>query len=405
MTSIAKMQAFAPETVNDTAHAPCGAGTGVIDPANPTLPSSPPVVGGPAASNDDWDSTKIVQVYGPLQPPEVRRGLVDGFKLEFIESNHTRRIVRKLDRMMNYAGTGNSEGISNGTFLLSGPTGSGKTRLLKRWAAKYARETVVNDEVKGALTIPVLWVGIPPRATMKALLEHCLRALKAVQGRGTSGSEGALESRVEYFLKERQVKVIIFDELQHLVAGNTRRDTMVTPDNFKTLASNVCPVILAGTYPQADNLFNGCEQLRRRAVARMSLGKLRWNDPVERAGFCAMLAMVAQKVPLKDASMLKDPRVALRLHMVSDGVFGRAFDYIAGATEEALDTGATKLTWEVFEELFEGFKEDRDDWFNVFARKDDSQLAGFVPFNPDERKTKLHRKETGVHPKRMQGQG
>jgi len=403
MNAIAHRQAPAPDTHNGTADGSGGIlnQPDTVGPANAASPP-PPDVGRPEAANDDAsDSTKIVQVYGPVLPPEQRRQLIEALKLQYIESDHTRRIQRKLDRLMAYAGTGSSEGISNGTFLLSGPTGSGKTRLLKRWVAKFARESIVNDDEKGALTIPVLWVGIPPRATVKALLEHSLRALKAVGGRGTSGSEGALESRMEYFLKERQVKVIVFDELQHLVAGNTRRDMVVTPDNFKALASTICPIILAGTYPEADDLFNGCAQLKRRAVARMSLDQLSWNDPAERAGFCAMLQLLADKIPLADASMLKDPRVALRLHMMSDGLFGRAFDYVVGATEEALDVGATKLTWDIFAELFEGYKEKREDWFNVFMRKDDSQLAGFVASQPKGRSTKLHHKKMGVSPTRM----
>ncbi|MCW0234746.1 MAG: TniB family NTP-binding protein [Ferrovibrio sp.] len=329
--------------------------------------------------------------YGAAVPRDERIARIRQLRSVYIDSDWTNRIYDTLDQLMEHALSGAPEGISEQTLLVTGPPGGGKSRLLNRYANRH-----LPVRLPDRTTLPVLKVSIPAKATVKGLVEHCLRALGAIGGRGTSGNQSALESRMLYFMRERGVKLIIFDELQHL-AHNSGYQSAIPPDYFKAILNdNICPVVLAGSSPNAEELFNSCHELKRRAIAQLKLGRLDWNNQEHRDAFRAMLQQFEVHIPLHHKSSLSDVRTALRLYMISDGLFGKAVDFIINATQRALVSGAQYLHWEVLRDTLEGFREDRPDWFNVFDVQDDQALSGFVAQKDTSRVTRLHRKKAKI---------
>lgn len=158
--------------------------------------------------------------------------------------------------------------------LLSGPTGVGKSELLRvitRRMQTRAQVTTPGDR----LPLPVILVETPAPFTYREWYERVLRALdepfieeviyrevgispngkKATSGRGRASTKPLDEApelrwAVEKALAKRRVLAICFDEAQHLMANGETEDLKRCWDWLKSL-SNTTGVLflLAGPYP------------------------------------------------------------------------------------------------------------------------------------------------------------
>jgi Cdc6-like AAA superfamily ATPase len=96
-----------------------------------------------------------------------------------------------------------------------GPSGVGKSSLIANLARDYP-----ENRIDGRRYVPVLVVEVPPYTTVKLLPKCVLRALGFnVPSRMTAG---AMSELMEKQLRLAGTRVVIFDEISHLVEEGSR---------------------------------------------------------------------------------------------------------------------------------------------------------------------------------------
>lgn len=334
----------------------------------------------------DESSTDVGVV--PLSPEEVLKKL-DILEQVFIPHPEAKEVLEALEKLRRYGCPGSKLSRAARCLLLTGPSGTGKSTLLRRWENNFPLvETPEGDRQ------PVLYVELPSRCTTKALAENMLRALHLPEAMASKGTEVALMERVKHHLRHQGVEVVILDEVQHLIESRGQNGVYRAADFVKSLLNAaICPVVLAGT-PEATAIFEENEQLKRRAAGQHALKAFNWEVSEDRAIFGAILTAYEKQLPLPEASNLgTDKTLAFRIHYFATGRIGRAIDFLHAATINALEKGATCLNLEVLDATAAVFPETQEfNRVNPFGNVDLSTLKAQP--GPDElpsRKTRLRK--------------
>ncbi len=278
--------------------------------------------------------------------PEEIRGKLESLKRLYIPHPEVKRILEALERLRKFGNPDGGLPSPARCLLLTGPSGSGKSALLRRWMSNFpAQQTPLGDRQE------VLYVEVPARCTTKNLAENMLRALNLPDNIAGKGTEVTQMERVKHHLRHQEVKVVILDEVQHLIDSGSRNVIYRAADFVKSLLNAaICPVVLAGM-PEATAIFTENEQLKRRAFGQYALNAFNWEDSAERSIFRAVLAAYEEQLPFEAPSNLgRDKALAFRLHCFSGGKVGRAIDFLYAATINALETGASSLSMEILHE-------------------------------------------------------
>jgi Cdc6-like AAA superfamily ATPase len=166
------------------------------------------------------------------------------------------------------------EGVEPECVAIIGDTGTGKSTLLERLADKYPR--VEHAEFT---EVPVLYVKIPPRCTVKMLAGVLLKKLGSKFW--DRGDEVDRTHQLVTLLKACRVRLIILDEANHLADRGASKSHYFVGDWIKQLIDVAkVPVVLAGT-PTAAILWQTNEQLGDRFREVMTLEPLSMSRPEE----------------------------------------------------------------------------------------------------------------------------
>ncbi|MGN6529551.1 MAG: TniB family NTP-binding protein [Burkholderiaceae bacterium] len=234
---------------------------------------------------------------------------IQGPRLTWNTVNHS-SFKRCLDEIMrvhaSYTGP-YAEGVR-----IVGCTGLGKTEL-----AKAAKALLPDSGSRFGTRRRVLYVEVPPAPTRKAVLVAMLQALG--DRLPNWGTVNAMEMRVLALLKEAQVELLIFDEVQHFVLQGSKVAMSVAADTFKRLINLAeLPIVLMGA-PSSSALFTASSQLRSRVGPELRLDAFSWDDEVQRMHF---LSVIKAQFPLgfENDSFMFLPDVALRFWYATYGV-------------------------------------------------------------------------------------
>lgn len=216
--------------------------------------------------------------------------------------------------------------------LLSGPSQSGKSTILKPYVA--ARNT---PEALESGRIPVLFVDLKPAITTKGLAQNILDAM-ARHGFTTgslNGSESVLLSRVDRLLGAAGVELLVLDEFHHIQNIESRKTAWLVAETIKLfLIEGKCPVVLSGI-ETAKAPFLENRQLSQRAEPPIELHPLSLGSREDRALFAEFLKAYVARVEaisgLADLARLLDASTAACIHEVSGGVLGAACNLIKAA--------------------------------------------------------------------------
>ena len=157
--------------------------------------------------------------------------------LPFVVTGDVKRIFKLLDDLrVNYV----EEGDTN--CLITGESGSGKSELVKRYAAKYPRR-----ELEEYTHIPVLYVQLSSPQTPKAFTQQILAAIGDPQGGKAIKTKEAGFAEIKRYCRECGVELIILDEMQTVIQNRSPGVMASITDWFKDLMNHSkVPVAMVG---------------------------------------------------------------------------------------------------------------------------------------------------------------
>jgi type II secretory pathway predicted ATPase ExeA len=241
-------------------------------------------------------------------------------------------------------------------MFIGGETGTGKTTLYEYYEAQFPR---MEDE--NCTKITVLSSATPQRATEKTLVGEILESIGDPSAKkGTADSQ---TSRLRKFIKACGVEIIILDEFQHFVDGDSKKILKNVSDWLKNLINATRkPIVLIGQ-PYADEVLDACgnEQLQRRFLVRETLEPFGWpgerDDAHKKAAkqkeFRAFLRAVDSSLPFNEESNLSDPLMAYRIYCGTNGRVSKVMAIVRRASELAIDDSMRKLDIDVLGEAYE----------------------------------------------------
>jgi hypothetical protein len=217
--------------------------------------------------------------------------------------------------------------------LLTHPlTNNGKTALVNEFYRANTPENIPGAE--GTIT-PVLMVQAPPVPDPSWLMAALLDRLSIPRKR--RDEPYVMIARLSRVLPKLGVRVLIIDEIHHVLAGNSLRQKWFL-NVIKYLGNELkIPIVAVGTQ-DAFNALSTDPQLANRFEPAVLP---RWHYDRE---FLRLLMRFEQVLPLRQESRLSDSAIANRLFGMSEGTIGELSSLLNRAAVRAIRTGEERVT-------------------------------------------------------------
>lgn len=219
-------------------------------------------------------------------------------------------------------------------YLLVGPSYSGKTSILERFMELHPPDL---DPAQEVTVCPVLMVDAPPKPDIADFYSRILDALMTPYKPTAPPYEKY--SHVKRLFKEMDVRVLVVDEIHHLIAGSQNRQREFR-NALKSLSNETKVSIVASGIEEAYNAFNADPQMSSRFIPiempRWSLG--------EELG--TLLMTLERRSPLRKPSSLHSPEMMLAIHGRSESMLGDICDLVKEAAVASIRSGKECITVE-----------------------------------------------------------
>jgi hypothetical protein len=217
-------------------------------------------------------------------------------------------------------------------MLLVAPSFNGKTSILEHFLDRHQPDLDPNSEVTNC---PVIMVESPATPEVSAFYSQILDALVAQYRPRASSQEK--KSQIKHLFKQLGVKMLLIDEIHHLIAGSLNRQKEFR-NALKSLGNETKVAIVAAGTEDSYNAFASDPQMSSRFTPEELP---RWQAGPE---FGSLLATLEQRTPLKKPSNLKDAAIMLEMHTRSEGTLGDLCDFFKELAVEAIRSKEEKIT-------------------------------------------------------------
>jgi DNA polymerase III delta prime subunit len=252
----------------------------------------------------------------------------------WIGYSQTREILGKLDRLLRHPRTDRMPNL-----LLVGETNNGKTTLVERFARMHPEKD--GPEREGT-SVPVLLIQAPPVPDETRFYNSILENLHAPYR--SQASTGSKQIQVTHLLAKVDTRMLIVDEIHHLLAGSATRQRQFL-NVLKYLGNELkIPIVGVGTV-EAIRAIASDPQLANRFEP---LVLRRWEMDQE---FLMLLASFERLLPLRRHSELTESGLAVRLLAMCGGTIGELHHLLSAATECAILGGHEKIDLGLLREL------------------------------------------------------
>jgi hypothetical protein len=224
-------------------------------------------------------------------------------------------------------------------LLLVAPSFNGKTSILERFVAQHP--AVVDPDGEKSIC-EVVMIEAPSTPDVSAFYSRILDALMAIYK--PTASAQAKNSQIKILFEQLGVKMLIIDEIHHLIAGSLNRQKDFR-NALKSLGNETKIVIVASGIEDAFTAFNTDPQMSSRFTP--------FELPLWKANnqFGALLATLELKTPLKKPSNLKSPEKMQQIFYRTEGTLGDMHDFFKELAVNAIRTGAEEITFETINSL------------------------------------------------------
>lgn len=247
-------------------------------------------------------------------------------KAKWIGYTNANNIFKKLNDLRDYPKT-----LRMPNLLLIGDSNNGKTALLDRYTSM--NKSYVEENLQ-ELRIPVLMIQSPPEPDEKRFYNILLESIYAPY-RSTEKIE-LKQQRVIQLLKKVGLKLLIIDEIHHLLAGTMAKQRTFL-NVIKYLANELkISIVVAGTR-DAFNAIQTDPQLANRFEPKI-LNKWHFDDE-----YLRLLVSFESLLPLKKLSNLIENSIANNILSKSEGLLGEISRILELSAILAIESGIEKI--------------------------------------------------------------
>lgn len=252
----------------------------------------------------------------------IREGTWLGYK-------DAKRILAKMEDLLNYPRITRMPNM-----LLVAPSFNGKTSILQRFLSQHQPDLDPANEIT---ICPVVMVESPPKPDISDFYTRILDVLMTPYKPTASVSEKY--SQIKRLFRQMEVKMLIVDEIHHLIAGSLNRQQEFR-NALKSLGNETMVTIVAAGIEDAYNAFNTDPQMSSRFTPE-ELPLWKANNE-----FGSLLATLEMRMPLRQVSNLKEPATMLAIHTRSEGTLGDMCDLVKELAVDAIRSKMERITFE-----------------------------------------------------------
>jgi energy-coupling factor transporter ATP-binding protein EcfA2 len=234
-------------------------------------------------------------------------------------------------------------------LMLIGESGVGKSNILSQINKLYPR----GETPEGSAIITSLRVVVPVPTTVGMFVTSILNKMRDPMA--CTGSIGMRTYRLEKLLAACRVKLIMFDEVQHLIDSDRQKVVSTVADCLKILIKeNQVACVLCGLH-NTKILLDAHEQLGRLFPDPEELEPFMWDEkrPGSEIEFRAFLDDLDNLLPLRNKSHLANIDLARRIYTATRGKIGYIMELVRTATVSALIQNREELTISMLSDAFE----------------------------------------------------
>lgn len=247
-------------------------------------------------------------------------------KAKWIGYSQANNIINRFNELLNYPVNHRMPNI-----LLVGDSNNGKTALLNKFIK--SNQSYVEEET-GKLIIPTLLIQAPPEPDERRFYNAILESLFAPYK--SSEKIEMKQQRVIHLLKKVELRLLIIDEIHHVLAGNLSKQRSFL--NVLKFLSNELKIsmICSGTR-EAFNAIQTDPQLANRFEPKVLK---KWKNDED---YLRLLASFESLLPLKEPSMLVEPSLSTKILAMSEGLIGEISKILELASILAIESGIEKI--------------------------------------------------------------
>jgi hypothetical protein len=232
-----------------------------------------------------------------------------------IEHPRYKEIHEMLDSLRPNRGLGDYD-YTPRHLLITGDSGVGKSRLVKKYAEANPGHTQVDEEGTEYEIKPVVFAEMPEPFTRAEFYQTIIRALGAPQIPGVR--IGDVKRQAFTLIQQQQVEMLIFDEVNYILGSRfVKNEEAMEAIKHVSNIGNVC-VVLVGT-PESKALAEINFQYFRR-FPKVELRRFNYCDE----GFCQFLTEIEQFIAPPKPIRIGDQTLIIPqvLHRMSQGILG-----------------------------------------------------------------------------------
>jgi Bacterial TniB protein len=216
-------------------------------------------------------------------------------------------------------------------LVLHGPSNIGKTLIVR----KFLRENPPGfDQQRGVEQRPVISMQMPPTPDQRRFYRALLSVVGAPQG--PNSTLACLEQVARDVLLRMEPRMLIVDEVHHLLAGSPR-EQRASLNLLKYLANELKISVVAVGTSDAPVAFQSDPQIYSRFVP---FELSRWSESED---FRRLLRAFEAALPLRRRSELTQRGVVQFLIAASGGLLGEVSRILTDAAEAAIGDGSERI--------------------------------------------------------------
>ena len=224
-------------------------------------------------------------------------------------------------------------------LLIVGDTNNGKTMLAHRFLRKHPADQNLDGD---SVLVPVLLVQAPPIPDEGRFYNTILDTIFAPYK--SHDRIDKKQTQVIHLLKRMQTRMLIIDEIHHILAGSMNRQRAFL-NVIKYLGNDLqIPIVGIGTKDAFRALQTDPQLSNRFEPAVLP----RWN--LDR-NFLRLLVSFERMIPLKRPSELQTRELAVRLYNMSEGYIGELSRILTEAAATAVQNETEQINHEVLDSI------------------------------------------------------